>query len=44
VVPEDLQAVAISVMAHRLDSGATGNTEHNGRALTEKIIRTVPVK
>jgi MoxR-like ATPase len=43
VMPEDVQAVAASVMAHRLGSSASG-TEHSGLALTEQIIRAVPVR
>jgi MoxR-like ATPase len=43
VLPEDIQDVAPGVMAHRLGSSATG-TEHSGLALTEQIIRTVPVR
>jgi MoxR-like ATPase len=43
VMPEDIQAVAPSVMAHRLGSSASG-TEHSGLALTEQIIRAVPVR
>jgi MoxR-like ATPase len=43
VLPEDIQAVAPSVMAHRLGSSAAG-TEHSGLALTDQIIRAVPVR
>jgi MoxR-like ATPase len=43
VVPEDVQAVAPSVIAHRLGS-ASGGLEDSGLALTEKIIRSVPVR
>jgi MoxR-like ATPase len=43
VMPEDIQAVAASVMAHRLGSSASG-PEHSGLALTEQIIRAVPVR
>ncbi|HUB67194.1 MAG TPA: MoxR family ATPase [Candidatus Methylacidiphilales bacterium] len=43
VMPEDVQAVAPSVMAHRLSSGS-GVLEDSGLALTEKIIRSVPVR
>ena len=43
VMPEDIQAVAASVMAHRLGSSA-GGAEHSGLALTEQIIRAVPVR
>jgi hypothetical protein len=42
VIPEDVQAVAPSVIAHRL--GAAGALENTGLSLTEKIIRTVPVR
>ncbi len=41
VVPEDVQAVAPNVIAHRL---ATTGAEDTGLSLTEKIIRTVPVR
>jgi MoxR-like ATPase len=41
VIPEDVQAVAPSVMAHRLRS-ADAHT-HDGRALAEAVIRAVPV-
>jgi MoxR-like ATPase len=43
VVPEDIQAVAPSVMAHRLGSSGSG-AEHSGLALTEQIIRAVSVR
>jgi MoxR-like ATPase len=43
VVPEDVQAVAPSVMAHRLNAAASG-LEDSGLSLTEKIIRAVPVR
>jgi MoxR-like ATPase len=43
VLPEDIQDVAPSVMAHRLGSSASG-TEHSGLALTEQIVRAVPVR
>jgi MoxR-like ATPase len=43
VVPEDVQVVAPSVIAHRLGS-AGGAPEDSGLSLTEKIIRTVPVR
>ena len=42
VVPEDVQAVAPNVIAHRL--GITGGGEDAGLPLTEKIIRAVPVR
>jgi MoxR-like ATPase len=41
VIPEDVQAVAPSVMAHRL-RGADAH-HHDGRALAEAVIRAVPV-
>ena len=44
VVPEDVQAIAPSVIAHRLGAAGTGTGEHSGRALTDKILRSVPVK
>jgi MoxR-like ATPase len=43
VLPEDIQAIGPSVMAHRLGSSAVG-TEHSGLAVTEQIIRAVPVR
>ncbi len=43
VVPEDVQAVASNVIAHRLGSTA-GGVEDSGLSLTEKIIRAVPVR
>jgi MoxR-like ATPase len=43
VVPEDIQAVAPSVMSHRLGSSGSG-AEHSGLALTEQIIRSVSVR
>jgi MoxR-like ATPase len=43
VVPEDVQAVAPNVIAHRLGTGV-GSAEDSGLSLTEKIIRAVPVR
>jgi MoxR-like ATPase len=43
VVPEDVQAVAPNVIAHRLGSIMAGS-EDSGLSLTEKIIRAVPVR
>jgi len=43
VVPEDVQAVAPNVIAHRLGSTAAGADE-SGLPLAEKIIRAVPVR
>jgi MoxR-like ATPase len=43
VVPEDVQAVAPSVIAHRLNAVSNG-LEDTGLALTEKIVRSVPVR
>jgi MoxR-like ATPase len=43
VVPEDVQAVAPNIIAHRL-GGPGGGVEDSGLSLTEKIIRTVPVR
>jgi MoxR-like ATPase len=43
VVPEDVQAVAPSVIAHRLGS-SLGGLEDTGHSLTEKILRSVPVR
>ena len=41
VIPEDVQAVAVSVMAHRLRSAGEGTGD--GRALAEQLLRTVPI-
>jgi MoxR-like ATPase len=41
VIPEDVQAVAPSVMSHRL-RGADAHI-HDGRALADAVIRAVPV-
>jgi MoxR-like ATPase len=43
VLPEDVQEVAPYVIAHRLGSASAG-LEDSGLSLTEKIIRTVPVR
>jgi MoxR-like ATPase len=43
VVPEDVQAVAPSIIAHRLNAAGSG-LEDTGLALTEKIVRAVPVR
>jgi MoxR-like ATPase len=43
VVPEDVQAVAASVIAHRLNA-ISHSLEDTGLSLTEKIIRSVPVR
>jgi MoxR-like ATPase len=43
VVPEDVQAVAPNVIAHRLGA-SSGTIEESGLSLTEKIIRAVPVR
>jgi len=42
VLPEDIQAVGVAVMGHRLghDIGQPG---HSGRTLAEALLRTVPV-
>ena len=42
VLPEDLQAVGGSVMAHRLGQDLE-STERSGRALAQNLLRTVPV-
>ncbi len=42
VIPEDVQAVAASVMAHRLRGELPGSA-HDGRALAEAYLRTVAV-
>jgi len=43
VVPEDVQAVAPSVIAHRLQ-GVSYGMEETGLSITEKIIQSVPVR
>lgn len=43
VIPEDIQAVGVPVMAHRLGSGLIDTAAESGRALAEKLLRTVPV-
>ena len=43
VVPEDVQAVAPSIIAHRLNAAGSG-LEDTGLALTEKIVRAVAVR
>ena len=42
VLPEDVQAVAIPVMAHRLEAG-TAPGQLAGRELTRHLLQTVPV-
>jgi len=42
VLPEDLQAVGVAVMAHRLGGDLKGGSE-SGRALAESLLKTVPV-
>ena len=42
VLPEDVQAVAIPVMAHRLEAGAAPG-QLAGRELTRHLLQTVPV-
>ena len=43
VMPEDVQVVAPSVMAHRLNA-ASSSLDDSGLSLTDKIIRAVPVR
>lgn len=43
VLPEDIQAVGVSVMAHRLGTGMLDPGAESGRTLAEKLLRTVPV-
>lgn len=43
VLPEDIQAVGVAVMAHRLGAGSMDAGAESGRALAEKLLRTVPV-
>ncbi len=42
VLPEDVQAVAISVMAHRLEAGAAAG-QLAGRELVRHLLHTIPV-
>jgi hypothetical protein len=42
VLPEDIQAVAIAVMAHRLGHDVQQPGE-SGRTLAEALLRTVPI-
>ena len=42
VLPEDIQSVAIPVMAHRLDAGVTPG-QLGGRDLARSLLETVPV-
>src|SRR3712207_4688658 len=42
VLPEDIQAVAVAVMAHRLGHDVQQPGE-SGRTLAEALLRTVPV-
>jgi len=43
VLPEDIQAVGVAVMSHRLGAGTFDPSAETGRALAEKLLRTVPV-
>ncbi len=43
VLPEDVQAVGIPVMAHRLEAG-TASGEAGGRLLAARLLETVPVR
>jgi MoxR-like ATPase len=43
VLPEDVQAVGIPVMAHRLEAG-TASGEIGGRELARQLLETVPVR
>ena len=42
VLPEDLQAIGVSVMAHRLGEDLEASGE-SGRALAQSLLKTVPV-
>lgn len=42
VLPEDVQAVALHVMAHRLPGGRE-SAQENGEALARRLLETVPV-
>jgi len=42
VLPEDLQAVGLAVMAHRLGHDLE-STEASGRSLAQSLLREVPV-
>ena len=43
VLPEDVQAVGVAVMAHRLEAGTTSG-EAGGRELASRLLETVPVR
>ena len=43
VLPEDVQAVGVAVMAHRLEAG-TISGEMGGRELALQLLGTVPVR
>lgn len=43
VVPEDIQAIGVPVMAHRLAAGAIDASPEAGRTLAEKLLKSVPV-
>jgi hypothetical protein len=42
VLPEDLQAIGMAVMAHRLGEDLEASDE-SGRALAQSLLKTVPV-
>jgi MoxR-like ATPase len=42
-LPEDIQAVGVAVMGHRLGSGGFDATTESGRSIAERLLRTVPV-
>jgi hypothetical protein len=42
VLPEDLQAIGVAVMAHRLGEDRETTADH-GRALAQRLLRAVPV-
>jgi hypothetical protein len=42
VLPEDIQAVGVAVIAHRLGEDVESTTE-SGRALAEGLLQDVPI-
>lgn len=42
-LPEDIQAVGVAVMGHRLGSGGFNATGETGRSIAERLLRTIAV-
>jgi hypothetical protein len=42
-LPEDIQAVGVAVMGHRLGPGGFDGSSESGRIVAERLLRTVPV-